>query len=366
MTETEASDVERFDTVIIGGGQAGLAMGYHLRRRQVPFVILDANDRVGDVWRRRWDSLRLFTPTRYSALPGMRFPGRRRVAPTKDDMADYMEDYAARFELPVRGATMVDGLSKRGDTFTVTAGPKRYEADRVVVATGACSTPWVPSFAAELDPGIVQLHSSEYHDPGQLRPGGVLLVGAGNSGCDIALDVAADHHPTLLSGRHPGHVPFRIEGRVTRHLVRLVRFVGHHVLTRGTPIGRKALPTLMAGGDAVVRIKPKDISAAGVDRVPRVEGTRDGAPVLEDDRGVDVANVIWCTGFRAAFPWIDLPVFDGDGLPSHDRGVVGGAPGLYFLGLEFQYAATSALITGVARDAAYLAKQITRWARLSQ
>ena len=356
MTQTET---QHFDTVIIGGGQSGLAMGHELQRKGVPFVIFNANDRVGDAWRNRWDSLRLFTPTRYSALPGMRFPGRHRLAPTKDEMADYLETYAARFELPVRGGLRVDGLSKLGDRFEISAGDERCTAQRVVVATGAFSDPWRPPFASELDPRVVQLHSCEYRNPSQLRRGGVLVVGAGNSGSDIALDVAADH-PTWLSGRHPGHVPFRIEGTLTHHLVRVVRFAGHHVLTRRNPVGRRVLPKLMQGGHPVVRIKPGDVTAAGIECVPRVAGVRAGQPLLDDDSVLNVANVVWCTGFRHSYGWIDLPVFERGGAPHHVRGVVESEPGLYFLGLDFQFAATSETITGVGRDASYIARHIAR------
>jgi putative flavoprotein involved in K+ transport len=356
-TDQTPEPIEHLDTVIIGCGQSGLAMGYHLRRNGASFVILDANERVGHAWRERWDSLRLFTPTWCSTLPGMRFPGQRRVMPTKDEMAAYLEAYQAEFNLPVRGETRVDGLRRDGDRFVVTAGMWSCTADNVVVATGAFSTPWRPEFASKVDSRIVQLHSNEYRNPRQLRPGGVLIVGAGNSGCDIALDVAAGH-PTWLSGRHPGHVPFRIEGRATRHLVHVVRFVGHHVLTRRTPIGRRVAPKMAAGEGPVVRIKPKDITAAGIEHVPRVSSVVDGLPVLEDGRALSVSNVIWCTGFRRSFPWIDLPVFGHDGSPVHDRGVVADAPGLYFLGLPFQYAATSDIVTGVGRDARRIARHI--------
>jgi putative flavoprotein involved in K+ transport len=350
---------EHFGTIIVGGGQSGLAMGYELQRRGLPFVILDGAERTGDAWRTRWDSLRLFTPARFSALPGLRFTGQNKLAPTKDEMADYLATYAERFELPIRHGVRVDGLTREDGRFVVTAGADRYTADHVVVATGAFHTPWTPAFAADLDPRIVQLHSRDYRNPAQLRPGGVLLVGAGNSGSDIALDVATSH-PTWLAGRHPGHVPFRIEGRITHHLVHVVRFMGQHVLTRRNPIGRKLLPKLTQGGDPVVRIKPKDIAVAGVECVPRVAGVRDGQPVLDDERVLNVNNVIWCTGFRTSFSWIDLPVFAADGTPMHERGVVRAVPGLYFVGLAFQFAATSDTVTGVGRDAAYVARHMKR------
>jgi putative flavoprotein involved in K+ transport len=345
------------DTVVIGGGQAGLAMGHYLKEQGREFTILDAEGRVGDAWRKRWDSLRLFTPARYAGLPGGRFPGKGSHYPTKDEMADHLEAYAERFALPVLNGTYVDRLWKEGDRFMVSAGGRRFEADNVVVATGANRLPRTPAFADELDPSIVQLHSSAYRRPSQLQPGGVLLVGAGNSGADISIEVARDH-PTWLAGPDNPQVPFRIESFVARNvLVRIVRFVGVHVLTLRTPIGRKAAQAQSMGGNIVVRVKRADIAAAGVERVGKVVGVRDGFPVLEDGRVLRVANVIWCTGFRQDFSWIDLPVFDEAGEVVHERGVTA-EPGLFFLGLPFQYAAASDVLPGVGRDAAYLAKQL--------
>jgi putative flavoprotein involved in K+ transport len=354
-------DVERFDTVVIGGGQSGLSMGYHLKKLGISFVILDANDRVGHAWRSRWDSLRLFTPGRYCALDGMPFTGDRNHAPTKDEFASYLEAYAERFALPVRTDCRVERLKKEGNRFVVTTRTQRFEADRVIVATGAFRDPKVPAFAADLDPRIVQLHSVDYRGPAQLTEGGILLVGAGNSGADIAMDVVRTH-PTWLAGRHPGNVPFHIDTFVaSRILLRIVRFVGHRVLNLGTPIGRKVLPKMAGKGSPLIRIKPKELVAAGVERVhAKVTGVEDGLPMLDDGTVLDVANIIWCTGFNHTFPWIDLPVFDASGSPLHERGIVGAEPGLYFLGLEFQYAASSDVITGVGRDARYIAKDIAK------
>jgi putative flavoprotein involved in K+ transport len=350
-------DPERIETVVVGGGQAGLATGYHLARLGRPFVILDAGARVGDPWRARWDSLRLFTPARYSGLPGMGFPAPAWHYPTKDEVADYLEAYAARFELPILGGVRVDGLTRQGDRFLVTAGARRFEADNVVVASGAYHTPRVPAFASELDPSILQLHSSGYRRPAQLREGGTLVVGAANSGAEIAVEVSGAH-PTWLSGRHPGSEPTRAGSRLDRLLTPPFWFFISRVLTVETAIGRKLRPKLMGAGTPLARVRRRDVAAAGIERVPRTVGTRGGLPLLEDGRVLEVANVVWCTGFRPDFGWVDLPVLDADGEPGHDRGVVASQPGLYFVGLFFLSAVASALVGGVGRDAERLAAQI--------
>jgi putative flavoprotein involved in K+ transport len=348
---------ERFETVIIGGGQAGLSVGYHLKRRDLPFVILDANERIGNSWRKRWDSLRLFTPARYSGLTGGRFPAPAVSFPTKDEMADYLESYAARFDLPVRTGVNVDALSRQDDRYILTSGDRRFEAEHVVVATGANQVPKVPSFANDLHPNIVQLHSSQYRHPSQLQEGAVLVVGAGNSGAEIAFEVSRTHS-TYLSGKPSGQIPVRHGPAMARFVFPVIRFVGHHVLTLRTPIGRKVQPKFISRGAPLIRVKLKDLIAAGVEQVPRTVGMEDGRPTLEDGHVLDVSNVIWCTGFREEFPWIDLPIFGEDGRPLHERGVVVGEPGLYFVGLLFQYAATSDVLPGVGRDAEYIAKHI--------
>jgi putative flavoprotein involved in K+ transport len=352
-----ADGSEHFETVIIGGGQAGLSVGYHLTRRDRPFAILDANERIGDAWRKRWDSLRLFTPARYDGLAGWRFPAPAVSFPTKDEMADYLEAYAARFDLPVRTGVEVDGLSREGDRYVVASGDHRFEAEHVVVATGANQVPKVPAFADDLHSSIVQLHSSQYRHPSQLQEGTVLVVGAGNSGAEIAFEVSRTH-PTFLSGKPSGQIPFRHGPAMARFVFPVIRFVGHHVLTLRTPIGRKVQPKFISHSAPLIRVKLKDLSAAGVEQVPRTVGMEDGRPALQDGRVLDVSNVIWCTGFREEFPWIDLPVFGEDGRPLHERGVVVGEPGLYFVGLLFQYAAGSDVLPGVGRDAEYIAKYI--------
>ena len=346
-----------FETMIIGGGQAGLSVGYHLAKRGLPFVILDANERIGDSWRKRWDSLKLFTPARYDGLPGWPFPAPAWSFPTKDEMAVYLEAYTARFDLPVQTGVRVDGLSREADRYVVAAGDRRFEADHVVVAAGAYQSPRIPAFAPELDPNIVQLHSSEYRDPSQLQEGGVLVVGAANSGAEIALEVSSAHR-TWLSGRHPGKEPTRPGSRWDRLLMPVIWFMFSHVLTVKTPIGRIARQKLHSRGLPLARVRPKDITAAEIERVPMTTGARGGLPVLADGRDLEVANVIWCTGFVPDFAWIDLPVLAEDGSPVHDRGIVRSEPGLYFVGLFFLFAASSSLVGGVGRDAEHIARHI--------
>lgn len=348
----DAARREHFDVVVVGGGQAGLSVGYFLAQKGLRFVILDASERIGDAWRNRWDSLRLFTPARFNGLAGMPFPAPGDYFPTKDEMGDYLESYAARFDLPVRSGTRVERLRKHGDRYIVEAGGVELEADQVVVAMSNYQRPHVPAFARELRPDIVQLHSYEYRSPSQLREGPVLLVGAGNSGAEIGIEVARNH-PTWMSGRDVGQIPFQIDGFLGRlFLVRLVlRFLFHRVLTVRTPLGRKAYPTVTRQGGPLIRTKRKHLEAAGAQHVPKVAGVQDGLPVLEDGRVLDVANVIWCTGFHPGFSWIELPIFGEDGKPIHREGVVDGAPGLYFVGLHFLYSLSSVMVHGVARDA---------------
>jgi putative flavoprotein involved in K+ transport len=355
---TSTGGYERFETVIIGGGQAGLAVGYHLARHDRSFVILEGNERIGDSWRRRWDSLRVFTPARYDGLPGWSFPAPAWSYPTKDEVANYLESYAGRFRLPVRTGIRVDGLSRTGGGYLVTSGLTRYEADSVVVATGAYHAPRIPVFAADLDPNIVQLHSSQYRNPSQLREGGVLVVGAGNSGAEIALESSA-RHETWLSGRDTGQEPVRAgSGLADRLFTPAFWFLLSHVLTLRTPIGRRVRHQLSNRGLPLARVRRTDLIRSGIDLVPRVTGVRDGMPMHADGGILKPANVIWCTGFVPDFSWINLPVFDRDGEPRHERGVVRSEPGLYFVGLFFLATGSSSLIGGVGRDARYIARQI--------
>ena len=360
---------ESIETVIIGAGQAGLATGYHLRKRGRQFVILDGNARVGDNWRAQWDTLRLYTPAKYDGLPGLPFPAGKWSYPTKDQVADYLESYADRFDLPIRTRTRVEKLEPLADgRYAVTTGEHRILADNVVVATGTFGrTPYLPDFAVDLDPAIRQLHSSEYRRPDQLKDGPVLVVGGSHSGTDIAYELAATH-PTVLCGRDPGQIPVRLEKKGARVFFPVFLFLGKHLITRRTPIGRKELHEIRYHGGPMLRVKREDLVARGVERVhDRVTGVRNGRPVLGggegDGRVMDVANVVWCTGFRQVFDWIKLPVIADDGWPVEMRGVADGAPGLFFCGLCFQFAFSSMTLPGVGRDAEYVAKRIVARSR---
>ena len=353
---------ESHETIVIGGGQAGLATGYYLQDLGQDFVILDASERIGDAWRNRWDSLRLFTEARFNGLPGVAFPGPAHSFPTKDEVADYLETYAARFGLPVELGVRVEGLERNGEDFLVTAGDRRFEAENVVVALGSYQVPKVPDFANELADDVIQLHSIAYRNPEQLQDGGVLIVGAGNSGAEISMDVT-DRHPTWLSGRDVGTVPYRPDSWFGRHIGEpfVMRVLFHRVFTTGNPIGRRLRPKMLTQTGPVVRVGSQDLAAAGVKRVPRTVGVRDGRPVVGDDRVLDAENVIWCTGYRPDFSWIHLPGFGGEATPKepvHERGIVLDEPGLYFVGLFFLYGLTSSLLAGVGRDAKYVVEHI--------
>ena len=351
---------ESFDVIVIGGGQAGLAVGFHLAQTGLRFVILDASERVGDSWRGRWDSLRLFTPAKLDGLDGMPFPAPRNSFPTKDQMADYLAVYASRFRLPVRNGVRVERLFRRGTRYVVKSGALELEAEQVVVAMASYQRPKVPTFAGALPAELVQMHSSDYRNLTQLKPGGVLITGAGNSGAELAMEAARGGHPTWMAGNDTGHIPFRPESFLGRNLLAplVLRFVFHRLLTMRTPLGRKARPKMLGKGGPLIRVKPVDLAAAGVQRTPRVVGVHEGRPLLADGRTLNVSNVIWCGGYYPGFDWIDLPIFAEDGTLLHHGGVVDKAPGLYFVGLTFLYAMSSSMIHGVSRDAARIVKTI--------
>lgn len=368
MNGTEQA--ERVDTLIIGAGQAGLSAGYHLARRGMTFVILDADERVGDHWREQYDSLRLYSPAKFDGLPGMRFPASSYHFPTGREMGDYLEAYAAKFKLPVVSGTRVDSVRPADGPdggYVVTAGDRRYEVAHVVVASGAFNGPHVPEFAGQLDPQIRQLHSSDYRNAAQLQEGPVLVVGVSHSGADIAFETAQARR-TLLAGHTHGELPFKITDNWKARIGwPLMVVVASHLLTTRTPIGRKMAPIVRMGGGPLLRIRSGDLARAGVERYDsRIVGVKDGKPALDDGRTLDVANVIWSTGFRPDYGWIGVPDFVGDdGWPKGVRGAAT-APGLYFLGIPFTFGFTSMLVAGAGRDAKHVVDRIAERARGAQ
>jgi putative flavoprotein involved in K+ transport len=358
---TDISD-RRHAVIVIGAGQAGLAAAHQLGRRGIDFVVLEADDRIGDVWRRRYDSLRLYSPAKYDALPGLAFPLPAHAFPTGRQMGDYLEAYARHHELPVRTGVRVHGLraASDGGGYVVSAGTREYRADQVIVATGGFQRPRVPAFADSLNPAIRQLHSSEYRGPQQLADGPVLVVGLSHSGSDIAYEAATSGHETFVSGTAHGQLPFSVDSRRARVAWPLLRFVASNVLTLATPIGRRMAPKVRRGGGPLLRVRRDDLLGAGVSlRAARTTGADDaGRPMLADGTVVDVANVIWCTGFRPDHGWVRLPIFGADGWPMQRRGVVETAPGIYMLGLPFLFGFTSMLVVGAARDARYVVDRV--------
>ena len=354
-----AAHAERFDTVVVGGGQAGLATAYHLAKEGTSYVVLDAGRRIGDSWRNRWPSLRLYSPARSAGLPGMRFPAPRNSFPTGHEMADYLEAYVDTFQLEVRTGASVDAVSRVADSYVVDADGRSFEADNVVVATGVFEKPRVPDFASDLDPGIRQLHSSEYRDPSQLDEGTVLVVGAAHSGGDIAFEVARAGHETILAGRDTGAIPVPIDSRRARLAWPVLVFLWTRVFTMSTPIGRKMRPKVREHGGPLVRVRTADIEAAGAERVyERVVGVTEGRPALAGGRVLAPRTVIWATGFSSDYSWIDVPFQMEDGFPVQERGAVLSAPGLYFVGLPFLHSFGSMLILGAGRDAERVVRHI--------
>ncbi len=365
MDNKQAIDADR---VITGAGQAGLATARALQQRGEDCVVLERNERIGDGWRQQYDSLRLYTPVKYNSLPGLPFAGEPWSYPGRDEVATYLQTYAAHFRLPVRLGVRVVRLARpslgdaAGDVgFVVTTDSGTYRCRNVVVATGTLGrAPHVPDLAAQLDPSILQLHSSEYRRPEQLRDGPVLVVGASHSGCDIAHELAPTH-PVTLVGRDRGQIPVRWDSRAIRFVLPILIFAWRHILTRRTPIGRKMMSDVRHHGGPMLRVKRADLAARGVVRnQSRFEGVVDGVPMVGDGTAIEAANVIWATGFEQRFDWIDLPVLGEDGWPRENRGVVADEPGLFFCGLAFQHGFASMVLPGVGRDAAYVADRIRR------
>jgi putative flavoprotein involved in K+ transport len=357
--KTESNLVmEQWDTIIIGAGQAGLATGYHLQKLKNNFIIIDSADRIGDSWRQRWDSLRLFTPSQYDGLPGFQYPALKGTYPSKNELADYLEEYSKRFNLPVRMGVVVIKLGKRLKGFEIITTAGTMLCNKVVIATGAFHKPKIPAFAKELDESIFQIHSSEYMNPQTLPPGNVLVVGSGVSGVEIAVELSTSRH-TLISGHPPLHIP----DPLLKYAGRFYWWFINNVLTVSTPMGRKVKQKVLKGGSPLIRISVGDLERAGVARMERVSGIENGKPKLTDGRIISVSSIVWATGYKPDFSWIDMPVINEKGWPLSKKGVSTQVEGLYFIGMLFQRSLSSSLVGGVGRDADFIARHIQQHIR---
>jgi putative flavoprotein involved in K+ transport len=340
------------DVLVIGGGQAGLAMGYHLAQRGLSFQIVDAGAEVGHVWRSRWDSLRLFTSGRYDNLPGLPFPAVPDAYPGQDDVADYLQAYAAKFKLPIRLDMRVTSLTRGDDGYVAKAGGEVLEARQVVVATGPFQVPFIPPIADALDPGVHQVHSAHYRHPQSIPPGKVLVVGAANSGCQIARELSATHRVELSVGQRIPAIPQRPLGRDIWIWATALRL--DHV-TADSRLGRR-----LAGRDQVIGPGPRRLARRhGIRLRARAASAAGRTVTFADGSAAEFDAVVWATGFTADHSWIDVQrAKDDQGHILHTRGVTR-SPGLYTLGLTWQHTRGSALLGWVGRDAAFLARQIT-------
>jgi putative flavoprotein involved in K+ transport len=341
---------ERHEVIVVGGGQAGLAMGYFLAEQDRRFTILEAGEAPAAAWRARWDSLRLFTPVRYDSLPGMPFPGDQARYPGRDEVVSYLTKYARHFELPVQLGSRVRSISRAEDGYLVELADRTYECEQVVVATGPFQVPRTPAFAERLAPEVVQLHSRAYRTPDAIPEGAVLAVGGGNTGFQIAAELAGSHEVHLAVGSRQTPLPQRIFGR---DLFWYLEATGLIRKTTASRIGRR-----MAGRDTLIGSSPRALRRRhGVQLHGRAVDAAGTKVSFSDGTSLDVRSVIWATGFGVDHSWLDVPVFDEEGRLVHDRGVTG-SPGLYFLGLSWQHTRGSALLGWVKDDAEYIAQQI--------
>jgi putative flavoprotein involved in K+ transport len=341
---------QQLDVLVIGAGQAGLALGRHLQEQGLRFLLVDAGDRIGDVWRSRWDSLRLFTAAEYDGLPDLPFPAEPGTYPGKDDVADYLEAYAAALDLPVRLGTRVTRLARSENGWTAETTTGLLRARQVVVATGPFSVPVVPALAQGLADGVVQVHSAAYRRPADLPDGPVLVVGAGNSGVQIAEELAGTGRAvTLAVGTRPKAVPQRPLGR---DLFWWLTRLGLIRASVDSQLGRRFRQRELVIGTTWRRLR-----RWGIELRPRLVGVNGSTARFADGSATDVAAVVWGTGFRADHGWIEVPDAFADGEPVHIRGV-SPVPGLYFLGLPWQHTRGSALLGFVREDAAWLAGRL--------
>jgi putative flavoprotein involved in K+ transport len=338
------------DVLVIGGSQAGLAIAWHLARQGLRYAVLEAGPEIGHAWRSRWDSLTLFTPAQYDALPGMPFPAPADTYPTKDPVAGYLQAYASALEVPVRLNARVTGLSRTEEGFEARTADQVFRAGQVVVTTGPFQTPFVPPAAQGLDGSVTQLHSVGYRNPQALPEGPVLVVGGGNSGFQIAEEIAAAGRRVDLSiATKLPVLPQRLAGK---DLFWWLTHLGLMRVTTESRLGRR-----MSSREFVIGSSRRRLQAAGVRFRPGVADAHGRTIRLSDGSSLDVGIVVWATGYRPDHSWIDIPGVARDGSAIHRRGVTE-IPGLYFLGLSWQHTRGSALLGFVHDDADYLADRI--------
>ena len=347
--EMEGRSEDRLDAAVIGAGQAGLAIGHFLAKRGLRFTILEADDSLGSAWRSRWDSLVLFTPRRYDGLPGLPFPGDPDGYPGRDEVVGYLERYASTFDLPVQLNARVQSLRAAGGGFVLDIGTHSVEAENVVVATGPFQAPNVPAFAADLAPDVVQMHSTGYRRPSDVPDGTVVVVGGGNTGFQIAKELSATRSVHLAIGSRQTPLPQRVLGRDLFWWLTKTGLIEKTVQSR---IGRRA-----RGRDTLIGSSTRDAKRHGVEVRPRVVEASQRTVTFADGSELDVDALIWATGYRSDYGWIDAPVFDRDGRVIHRRGVTE-CPGLFFLGLTWQHTRGSALLGWVKEDAEFIAERI--------
>jgi putative flavoprotein involved in K+ transport len=341
---------EHYDVIVIGGGQAGLAVGHYLAQQDRRFTILDAATVPAAAWRKRWDSLRLFTPARYGGLPGLAFPGDPDHYPTRDEVVNYLTDYARHFDLPVELDSRVIAVHTESDGYRVELANRALHAHQVVIATGPFQVQRVPALASQLSRELVQLHSAEYRTPADLPAGRVLVVGGGNTGFQIARELANSRDVHLAIGSRQAPLPQRILGR---DLFGFLTATGLMNVTVSSRIGQR-----MKDREALIGSSPRAARKAGITIHPRAVRATGHAVAFADGRRLDVDAVLWATGFDRNHEWIHAPVFDHRGELIHERGVTP-SPGLYFLGMPWQHTRGSALLGWVKHDAQHIAERIS-------
>jgi putative flavoprotein involved in K+ transport len=338
------------DVVVVGGGQAGLAVGYFLAQQGRDFTILEAAEEPAGAWRERWESLKLFTSARYDSLPGMEFPGDPDRYPTRDEVADYLTDYAREFDLPVELDRRVRAVRKQDDAYVVELDDRAYRAHQVVIATGPFQTPFVPRIAEDLGDDVVQMHSTAYRTPESVPEGRVLLVGGGNTGFQIAEELSASREVHLAIGSRQTPLPQRILGR---DLFWYLEATGLIRKTTASRLGK----LMQKREDTLIGSNPRRARRQGIELHGRAVAAAGPTIAFADGAKLDVRGVIWATGFRVDHSWVDVPVFDENGRAVHERGVTT-SPGLYFLGQLWQHTRGSALLGWVKDDAAHIAEKV--------